>query len=183
MATTVSVICFLLMQINMMTYYSLWSIFGTGLILVAAVSILESFPLGGATTWLGYYGECFVGSNSLIIIVSIVLAGCTPTYVALRLWNEHFQSPVVQAIERETIAFQADEPVFLYDGREDKGRDAKRTDNKKLEPLERLPSPEPGRVSRVSRSRPSYAISGARLGSGRFSNTRARPLPSRDPFA
>jgi hypothetical protein len=156
--------CYLLMLINMMTYYSIMAVFGTMLGMIATLAWFQSYSTGGDLDWRGFYGESFSVSGTLLMIVTVVLAGCVPTHVTMLLWGEAYKREVVQVVEIETDAAITDEPVF-YDPPTSQTAKRRSLDSQG----ERKPTPS-GPRSRFPSSRSGLSQS-ARL-------TKPRPAPS-----
>jgi magnesium-transporting ATPase (P-type) len=104
---------FLIMQLNMLTYYSIVCIVGMLLGMIAVFTVFQT-PVVNLRFWIGFYGESFNAIQTLTIIITVVLMGIVPTHVAMLLWNEKYHEQVIQVIEAETAAAITDEPVF-YD--------------------------------------------------------------------
>jgi hypothetical protein len=127
---------------NMLTYYSMIAVFGTVLGLVAMFAALQGHNLAMFRTWLGFYGESFSNWQSLLIILSIVLTGVTPVYLATLLWNQHPLATEVQ--EAEVMWVSTDQPVFYSPPKADdihRDSDSQVRSPSLAEPEFRLPSP------------------------------------------
>ena len=105
---------YMLYQTNTFTYYSIVLIFGNILMLIASSAIFQSdIGFEQADTWIGFYGECFNNINTLIIILTIVLAAVSPSWLGLSIWQEYQNSDSLRVIETETNAAKNDEPLFF----------------------------------------------------------------------
>lgn len=108
---------YMLYQTNTFTYYSLVLIFGNIMLLVASSALLQSsgqvFGRWLFGNWIGFYGECFNNTSTLVIIVTIVLAAVSPSWLALTVWSEFRNSDSLRIIETETNAAKNDMPLFF----------------------------------------------------------------------
>lgn len=108
---------YMLYQTNTFTYYSMVLIFGNLMLLVASSALLQSngtvFGQSIAGNWIGFYGECFNNPQTLIIILTIVLAAVSPSWLALTIWSEFRNSDSIRIIETETNAAKNDVPLFF----------------------------------------------------------------------
>ncbi|OHT05469.1 hypothetical protein TRFO_26823 [Tritrichomonas foetus] len=105
---------YMLYQTNTFTYYSMVLIFGNILMLVASSALFQSGQVfGQGDAWIGFYGECFNNINTLIIIVTIVLAAVSPSWIGLSVWSEYQNSDSLRVIETETNAAKNDQPLFF----------------------------------------------------------------------
>lgn len=108
---------YMLYQTNTFTYYSMVLICGNIMLLIASSALLQSsgtvFGQLIAGNWIGFYGECFNNTTTLIIILTIVLAAVSPSWLALTIWSEFRNSDSLRIIETETIAAKNDTPLFF----------------------------------------------------------------------
>ena len=85
--------------------------------LIASSAILQSsgsvFGELNSGNWIGFYGECFNNTQTLVIILTIVLAAVIPSWFALTIWTEFFNSDSIRIIEAETNAAKNDVPLFF----------------------------------------------------------------------
>jgi hypothetical protein len=92
-----------------MTYYSLISVFGMWLLMIAVMCLFQS---GRDSEWVGFYGESFNSERCLLMIMTIFLAGVSPIYVFRAVLLDIQGSQVIRMVEVETAAMSKDDPVF-----------------------------------------------------------------------
>lgn len=114
---------YMLYQTNTFTYYSMVLIFGNIMLLIASSALLQS-PNSALSklfdgSWIGFYGECFNNTNTLIVILTIVLAAVSPSWLILTVWSEFRNSDSIRIIETETNAAKNDVPLFFDPPRDD----------------------------------------------------------------
>jgi phospholipid-translocating ATPase len=102
-------------QTNTFTYYSLLLVVGNLNLLIALTAALQSqnFLSKMLDGWTGFYGECFNQPRTLVILLTMILASVTPSWVGLTIMAEYQASESRQVMERETIAVKSDEPLFF----------------------------------------------------------------------
>jgi phospholipid-translocating ATPase len=103
-------------QTNTFTYYSFILIIGNLLLLVSMTAVLQTdnaiSKLVG-TIWTAFFGQCLNSGKTLVLLLTMVLASVTPSWVGLAVWGELFASETLLVIENETRAAKEDRPLFF----------------------------------------------------------------------
>jgi phospholipid-translocating ATPase len=103
-------------QTNTFTYYSLILIVGNLLLLISLTACLQTdnaiSQLVGPN-WTGFFGQCLNSPESIVFLLTMVLAAVTPAWVGLAVWAEFFASESLLVIENETTAAKEDRPLFF----------------------------------------------------------------------
>jgi hypothetical protein len=103
-------------QTNTFTYYSILLILGNLNLLIAFTAALQSENFLSnfvGSAWIGFFGECFNALKTLVLVVTMVLAAVTPSWVLLTIWAEYRSPDALRVIEMETIASKEDQPLFF----------------------------------------------------------------------
>jgi phospholipid-transporting ATPase len=113
-AVIISVECFLVFNLNVLTYYSIVALVGNIVLMVAAMSVMQSHGFMGWMQWLGFYGECFGSPQALILLTTMSLAAVLPSWAWIAFWSVWRMGDVQQVLEAETLKARNAE-VILYD--------------------------------------------------------------------
>lgn len=105
---------YLVMHLNILTYYSIVALTGNIVLLFATTEIFQlKIDSSSYSEWKGFYGECFSNRNVLFIFVLLLISTTAPAWFAQTVFNEVAFQETLLIAEKESMAVKEERPLFF----------------------------------------------------------------------